>query len=142
MKAFVSKVMQSPLLTIAGLKLLQNTDLKKLVEPLMKADTVSALPSVTWNHGKVLAVNGQTLMTGGINYYTEYTMKSKHDISDTAVRIHGDAAVSGHRWADYFWRYGFFSHHPTKSLTGYQILNQTFYHGQAFSVSRPQGERR
>lgn len=29
-------------------------------------------PSITWNHDKVLAVNGTTLMTGGINFWDQF----------------------------------------------------------------------
>lgn len=46
-------------------------------------------------------------MTGGINYWSPYTEADTHDICDTSVKIEGDAAVSAHKWADYFWRYSF-----------------------------------
>ena len=34
-----------------------------------------------WNHGKILAVNGKTMMTGGGNYWSDYT-GTQHDIID------------------------------------------------------------
>ena len=58
---------------------------------------------ISWNHGKVLAVNGKTMMTGGGNYWDEYT-GIQHDIIDQQAKVTGEAAISAHRWADYFWR--------------------------------------
>jgi phosphatidylserine/phosphatidylglycerophosphate/cardiolipin synthase-like enzyme len=63
------------------------------------------LPTITWNHGKVLAVNGTTLMTGGINYISVYSDNQNLDICDHSVKVKGDAAVSAHRFLDYFWKY-------------------------------------
>jgi phosphatidylserine/phosphatidylglycerophosphate/cardiolipin synthase-like enzyme len=66
------------------------------------------LRKVSWNHGKVLAVNGRVVMTGGGNYWNAYAAKQEahtdHTIVDHQARIVGDAAVSAHKWVDYFWR--------------------------------------
>jgi hypothetical protein len=66
---------------------------------------VNTIPNITWNHGKLLAVNGTALMTGGINYISVYAPSGNHDICDHSAKVKGDAAVSAHRWADYFWKY-------------------------------------
>ena len=62
------------------------------------------VPAISWNHAKILAVNGRTMMTGGGNYWREY-LGSAHDIIDHQVKVKGDAAISGHKYADYFWKY-------------------------------------
>ena len=60
--------------------------------------------SASWNHGKILAVSGKTMMTGGINYWNEYTA-SETKILDMQAKVTGDAAISAHGYADYFWKY-------------------------------------
>lgn len=103
-KAFLEKIIKTSLETTAGQLL--NKFYKKLdVNDLVNKVIVNQAPSITWNHGKVLAVNGTTLMTGGINYWDLYANNGPHDICDHAIKVQGDAAVSAHRWADYFWKY-------------------------------------
>jgi hypothetical protein len=58
---------------------------------------------ISWNHGKVLAVNGKTMMTGGGNYWNVYTGK-EHDIIDQQAKVTGEAAISAHQWSNYFWK--------------------------------------
>ena len=72
-------------------------DIKSIVETLMSQD----FPSIGWNQGKILAVNGKTMMTGDGNYWKEYT--SSNDIIDHQAKVVGDAAISTRNWADYFW---------------------------------------
>lgn len=91
---------------------LQNIDAEKIVDYLV----TDGLRTITWNHGKVLAVNGKVVMTGGGNYWDAYARtdppnaaenahgRIDHDIVDHQAKVAGDAAVSAHRWADYFWK--------------------------------------
>ena len=54
-------------------------------------------------------------MTGGGNYWREYMTDQRangkpddridHNIIDHQAKVVGDAAVSAHKWADYFWTY-------------------------------------
>ena len=60
--------------------------------------------SASWNHGKIVAVGGKTMMTGGINYWNEYTAPQTK-ILDMQAKVTGDAAISAHGYADYFWKY-------------------------------------
>src|SRR4051812_2959320 len=73
-----------------------NADL--IVDKLLSKD----LQSVSWNHGKILAVNGTHLMTGGANYWPDYEIGSGK-VYDTSAKIQGDAALSAHKYLDYFW---------------------------------------
>lgn len=64
------------------------------------------IPSISWNHAKILAVNGATLLTGGGNFWNEYT-SGKADIVDISTIIRGEATLSAHTYCDYMWRYAF-----------------------------------
>ena len=84
-----------------------------LVKPVKVVNDLIEKPirAITWNHAKLLAVNGKVVMTGGGNYWTAYSSKDEpdgkildHDIIDHQAIVVGDAAVSAHKWADYFWR--------------------------------------
>jgi hypothetical protein len=89
---------------------LPNTE--QLTSAMKKLDVASYLATlskseylqkhISWNHGKVLAVNGKTMMTGGGNYWDDYK-GDRHDIIDQRAKVTGEAAISAHRWADYFW---------------------------------------
>jgi hypothetical protein len=62
------------------------------------------LPAISWNHGKLLVVNGKVVMTGGGNFWNEY-MGQEHDIVDHQVKIKGDAAITAHKYTNYFFEY-------------------------------------
>jgi phosphatidylserine/phosphatidylglycerophosphate/cardiolipin synthase-like enzyme len=72
-------------------------------EEVIKQLFERTLPNVSWNHAKILAVNGQTLLTGGANFWNEYA-DNEDGISDIHVKVKGDAAISAHTYCDYFWR--------------------------------------
>ena len=72
-------------------------------EDVIKTLATYVLPSISWNHAKILAVDGKALMTGGANYWTEYA-DNEHAISDIQCKVRGDAALSAHAYCDYFWR--------------------------------------
>lgn len=65
--------------------------------------------SASWNHGKIVAIGGKTMMTGGINYWPEYIGKDdsgRGRIIDMQATVTGDAAASAQRgYLDYFWKY-------------------------------------
>ncbi|KAF2740120.1 hypothetical protein EJ04DRAFT_572427 [Polyplosphaeria fusca] len=82
-----------------------NFDAKQLHLSKSIKDFVSQdLPAISWNHGKLLVVNGKAVMTGGGNYWNEY-MGDKYDIVDHQVKVKGDAAVTGHKYTNYFFNY-------------------------------------
>jgi len=62
------------------------------------------VPSISWNHAKLVAVNGQTLMTGGGIYFPLYT-DNETTIHDLQSKVKGEAAISAHSYCDYFWKY-------------------------------------
>jgi hypothetical protein len=82
---------------------MHNDFLVKSKEEVIKQIFKTVVPNVSWNYAKILAVNGRTLMTGRANFWDEYG-DNEVEISDLYVKIRDDAAVSAHKYCDYFWR--------------------------------------
>ncbi|MCJ1385496.1 hypothetical protein MMC17_008619 [Xylographa soralifera] len=72
---------------------LENLGSEYIVKVLMEC----GLPSISWNHAKILAVNGKTMMTGGGNYRSQYTA-NQHHIVDMQLKFKGDAAILAHTY--------------------------------------------
>jgi hypothetical protein len=69
------------------------------------SNALSGLAS--WNHGKILAVGGKTMMTRGMNPWAEYTAQ-KPQIIDLSIKITSNATTLAYAYADYFWKYARF----------------------------------
>ncbi len=60
--------------------------------------------SLSWNHAKILAVDGRTALVGGHNMYTQdYLLDAP--IHDLSMIVQGGAARDAHRFADRLWEY-------------------------------------
>ena len=59
---------------------------------------------MSWNHAKIFALNGSQLVTGGANYWCEYS-EDQTFLFDLSMRIGGDAAIDAHKYANYLWAY-------------------------------------
>ncbi|CCO47767.1 exported hypothetical protein [Vibrio nigripulchritudo SOn1] len=68
----------------------------------------SGLFDLTWNHSKIVAVDGIEAITGGHNLWEEYF--SETPVIDTSVKIQGTAAYFTHKVVDKMWRTGDFRH--------------------------------
>lgn len=58
----------------------------------------------SWNHSKVVAVDGKWLITGGHNLYRLY-LNQTNPVHDISVKLPGKIAELGHRFCDYLWKY-------------------------------------
>ncbi len=60
--------------------------------------------SFSWNHAKIVAVDGRTSVVGGHNMYSQDYLidQAIHDIS---MELRGSAAIDAHRFADELWQY-------------------------------------
>lgn len=89
----------------------------------IKRFLATAIPVFSWNHAKIVAVNGDALVTGGANYWHEYTTGQTSPF-DMAMSICGDAVGSAHRFQDYLWSY-VGSNHPadTSSVSLHNVLS-------------------
>lgn len=56
----------------------------------------------SWNHAKILAVDGERLLEGGHNFWTDHYL-TYSPIHDLSMRLAGTPAVDGHRFADRLW---------------------------------------
>ncbi len=61
------------------------------------------IPVLSWNHAKILAVNGQRLLTG-TNFWDIYT-EGNEWLFDLSMQIQGDSACGAHNFANYMWAY-------------------------------------
>ena len=57
------------------------------------------LPTISWNHAKIVAVNGARMTTGGNNLWDDYG-NQKTNIFDSAVKTQGDATIQAHQYLD------------------------------------------
>ena len=73
-------------------------------DAVIKQMTAKIIPSISWNHAKIVAVDGQTVMTGGGIFLSDY-MDGHYQISDLQSKVKGEAAISAHHYFDYFWEY-------------------------------------
>jgi len=55
---------------------------------------------VSWNHGKIIAVDGNQLFTGGTNYYSQHYLW-EDPVFDVDLQVQGSAAVTAHKWANH-----------------------------------------
>lgn len=58
----------------------------------------------SWNHSKIVAVDGATALVGGHNLWTKHYLDGE-PVHDLSVRVRGRAARDGHRFADVQWRW-------------------------------------
>jgi len=60
--------------------------------------------SFSWNHAKIVAVDGRTAVVGGHNMYTQDYLLGE-PVHDLSMQIQGGAALSAHHFADRMWHY-------------------------------------
>ncbi|KIV77246.1 hypothetical protein PV11_09059 [Exophiala sideris] len=78
--------------------------LRNIAQKAFNYVQANGLPAVSWNHAKMVVVNGTTLTTGGVNYWDDYG-DGKSTIFDAIMKVQGDASLAGHKFADGFWSY-------------------------------------
>ncbi|HEX4837679.1 MAG TPA: hypothetical protein VFV03_04050 [Solirubrobacteraceae bacterium] len=81
------------------------SEVKRLFAGLPDWATFPQLVKPTsWNHAKIFALNGSQLVTGGGNYWSEYS-QGETVLFDLSMRMGGDAAIDAHKYANYLWGY-------------------------------------
>lgn len=57
---------------------------------------------ISWNHSKILAINGTTVLQGGGNFWeTDYL--NHGGPTDLLSKVDGDSAIAAHKWCDKLW---------------------------------------
>lgn len=59
---------------------------------------------VSWNHAKIIAVDGKLLWTGGHNFWHRHYLKS-NPVNDLSIAMEGNVARDAHRFANAQWGY-------------------------------------
>jgi len=85
--------------------------LKKLTEDLPKDGTAnihiwvgSWRIGTSWNHAKIIAVDGKHLHTGGHNLWDAHYLRKK-PVHDLSVELEGYITNDGHEFANYHWNF-------------------------------------
>jgi len=65
---------------------------------------VESSEAYSWNHAKIVAVDGVSAIVGGNNLWEE-AYNSNHPINDVSMRLEGPAAESAHSMADLLWQF-------------------------------------
>ncbi|MDQ3033659.1 MAG: phospholipase D-like domain-containing protein [Myxococcota bacterium] len=58
----------------------------------------------SWNHSKIVAVDGDFLIEGGTNLYSQHYLASS-PVHDLSIQMRGPAAILAHRFANPLWEY-------------------------------------
>ncbi|MER7842632.1 phospholipase D-like domain-containing protein [Kitasatospora sp. NPDC096077] len=67
------------------------------------ASMTTAKTAFSWNHSKLLVVDGQSVITGGINNWKNDYLDTAHPVSDVDLALTGPAAASAGAYLDTLW---------------------------------------
>lgn len=67
------------------------------------ASMTTSKTSFSWNHSKLLVVDGTTAVTGGINGWKDDYLDTTHPVSDVDMALTGPAARSAGKYLDTLW---------------------------------------
>ncbi|KJK57826.1 phospholipase D-like domain-containing protein [Saccharothrix sp. ST-888] len=70
---------------------------------LTVASMTTSKTAFSWNHSKLLVVDGQSVVTGGINGWKDDYIDTTHPVSDVDLALTGPAAGSAGRYLDTLW---------------------------------------
>lgn len=62
------------------------------------------MSGISWNHAKIIAVDGKYLWTGGHNFYDRHYLKN-NPIVDLSLELEGSVALDAHYYANAQWGY-------------------------------------
>jgi phosphatidylserine/phosphatidylglycerophosphate/cardiolipin synthase-like enzyme len=68
------------------------------------ASSKTKLKLASWNHSKIVAVDGNLMLTGGHNLYEDY-VRSNNPVHDLSALVPGKIACIGHNFANELWDY-------------------------------------
>jgi len=58
--------------------------------------------AISWNHGKIIAVDGKRVFTGGTNYYFDHYLQ-EDPVFDVNIMVSNGPALGAHRYAAKLW---------------------------------------
>ncbi|MEU3562123.1 phospholipase D-like domain-containing protein [Kitasatospora sp. NPDC006786] len=96
------------------------------------ASMTASRTAFSWNHSKLLVVDGRTVLTGGINGWSKDYLDTAHPVSDVDLALTGPAATSAGRYLDTLWEW-------TCGRTG--LLDNAWFASSDGGACRPSIER-
>ncbi|MFF2350535.1 phospholipase [Kitasatospora sp. NPDC058115] len=99
---------------------------------LTVASMTASRTAFSWNHSKLLVVDGRTVMSGGINGWKGDYLDTAHPVSDVDLALAGPAATSAARYLDTLWEW-------TCARTG--VFDNAWFASSDGSACRPSAER-
>lgn len=67
------------------------------------ASMTTSKTDFSWNHSKLVVVDGSSVITGGINSWKDDYLETSHPVSDVDLALSGPAAGSAGRYLDSLW---------------------------------------
>ncbi|MFE9932668.1 phospholipase [Streptomyces sp. NPDC005533] len=67
------------------------------------ASMTTSKTAFSWNHSKLVVVDGASVITGGINSWKGDYLETSHPVSDVDLALSGPAAASAGRYLDTLW---------------------------------------
>ncbi|MEU1509752.1 phospholipase [Kitasatospora sp. NPDC005748] len=67
------------------------------------ASMTTSRTAFSWNHSKLLVVDGRSVIAGGINGWKDDYLDTAHPVSDVDLALTGPAATSAARYLDTLW---------------------------------------
>lgn len=88
----------------AGLDEIRGARLSVSVAAMRSCTAFEDCDSFSWNHAKIISVDGKEALVGGHNMWSADYLVDK-PVHDLSMRVSGPAASSAARFADNLWRY-------------------------------------
>jgi len=89
---------------MSGLDSIPNARLTVAVAAFRSCVVFEDCDSYSWNHAKIVTVDGVDALVGGHNLWSQDYLIDE-PVSDLSMRLHGPAAASAARYADRLWDY-------------------------------------
>lgn len=116
-KAFLSEV-------IRDARKVQGANLTIYASAMRSCGGGVLCPSFSWNHAKIVAVDGRMAVVGGHNQWTQdYLIDDP--VHDLSMQVSGGAARDAHRFADALWGYVCSHNDPLSAVSTYAYRSGT-----------------
>ncbi|MEV0536634.1 phospholipase [Kitasatospora sp. NPDC050463] len=96
------------------------------------ASVTTSRTALSWNHSKLLVVDGRSVIAGGINGWKDDYLDTAHPVSDVDLALTGPAATSAARYLDTLWAW-------TCGRTG--LFDNAWFASSDGGACRPSTER-